>query len=326
MRTFYNVIRNQFRLKDWTLVKTFGTSIAVGTAGLAVAYGLGYTDQVIKPQYTMANLIGGAIVGAGAYMTGSSPEAAVAQVGAGKRKAVMTVLGGFTGVLTYGLFEKYLRDSFLGAPGKLSSINGIVGLPFTYAALGFAALVAGAVFVVESLYPTESVEAANEHNKKGALNYIHKYRWSPYAAGAVIGALQVPISIFMTNMFGVTSTYALLAGHVVALFGVTTTYFVSQSTPDHFWLVPLHFGSALGSFIAENESKDKVIKAKTELTGGQLATAFAGGLAMTVGSAIANGSPSVHGLSGICNLSTGSLIATLAMFGGGVIAAKVSEA
>jgi 3-methyladenine DNA glycosylase Mpg len=67
----------------------------------------------------MANLVGGVIVGAGAYITGSSPEAAVAQVGSGKRKALMTVAGGFTGVLAYGFLEKYLRDSFLGAPGKL---------------------------------------------------------------------------------------------------------------------------------------------------------------------------------------------------------------
>lgn len=67
----------------------------------------------------MANLVGGAIIGAGAYLTGSSPEAAVAQVGSGKRKALMTVAGGFTGALTYGFIERYINDSFLGAPGKL---------------------------------------------------------------------------------------------------------------------------------------------------------------------------------------------------------------
>lgn len=129
----------------------------------------------------------------------------------------------------------------------------------------------------------------------------------------------------MTNIFGVASTYAMLAGHLVSVFGVSSAYFLSQMVPGNYWLFPLHIGSALGSGVAEAESQKKVIKAKTELTGSQLATAFAGGFAMVIGSAIANGSPSVHGLSGLCNLSTGSLIATMAMFGGGVITAKIME-
>jgi hypothetical protein len=141
---------------------------------------------------------------------------------------------------------------------------------------------------------------------------------------------------FMTNIFGVTSTYAMLAGHMVSVFSVSTAYFASQMTPMNYWLFPLHVGSgkffparfsfqALGSAVAEAESKQKVVKSKTELTGGQLAAAFAGGFAMTVGSAIANGSPSVHGLSGLCQLSTGSLIATVSMFGGGILASKIMD-
>jgi hypothetical protein len=49
--------------------------------------------------------------------------------------------------------------------------------------------------------------------------------------------------------------------------------------------------------------------------------AFAGGFLMLMGARIADGCTSGHGISGIAQLSVGSLIAVTAMFTGGILAA-----
>jgi uncharacterized membrane protein YedE/YeeE len=55
------------------------------------------------------------------------------------------------------------------------------------------------------------------------------------------------------------------------------------------------------------------------------ATAFTGGMLMILGARVANGCTSGHGITGLSQLSIGSLVATPSMFAGGIAAALIGR-
>ena len=235
---------------------------------------------------------------------------------------MLLALGGFTGALTYGFIEKYLRNNILSETGNLVSVHTWLGVPFSYVAIPFVGLIAGGLYLLEQMYPT--VTPLQEPITKTATgNYVLEDRWSPYLSGAIIGLTQLPISLFFNDIFGVTSTYAMIAAHLVGLLGTTTSFFELQKSASHFWLAPLHVGSALGSLYAESEKPKKEIKIKKEMTTKESITTVIGGATCILGTCIANGSVSAHGLSGVSQLSVGSILSTTSMFIGGVIAANL---
>ena len=104
--TKYDVIVNQFRLKDFTVLKTMLTAIVVGGLGVYFLADQGLAKFSIKPAWLVANVGGGLIFGVGMVLLGLCPGTAVAALGEGNRRAAFGVLGMFLGALvqaeTYG--------------------------------------------------------------------------------------------------------------------------------------------------------------------------------------------------------------------------------
>ena len=71
--TDYNVIVNQFRLKDFTVLKVMFTAIVVGGIGVLVLHGLGRADYHIKPANMLGVVLGSAIFGTGMVIYGYCP-------------------------------------------------------------------------------------------------------------------------------------------------------------------------------------------------------------------------------------------------------------
>ncbi|MCI0456887.1 MAG: YeeE/YedE family protein, partial [Gemmataceae bacterium] len=61
--TKYDVIVNQFRLKDFTVLKTMLTAIVVGGLGVFFLHGQGLAPLSVKPAILVANVVGGLIFG-----------------------------------------------------------------------------------------------------------------------------------------------------------------------------------------------------------------------------------------------------------------------
>jgi len=140
------IILGQMQLRNFLMLKIFLTAVATGLVVLAVLNGFGFTKLYPKATLYGADIIGGALLGAGIALAGACPGTVAAQIGAGYRDSWFTLAGGLLGAVVFTYVEPTLKPMLLsGGPGKLT-LAGITGVPFWLLALGFAAvLVAGLV-------------------------------------------------------------------------------------------------------------------------------------------------------------------------------------
>jgi uncharacterized membrane protein YedE/YeeE len=100
--TRYNVIVNQFRFKDFTVLKTMLTAIVVGAIGIYGMLALGLIEGLhVKTAAIAMNALGGGIFGVGMVLLGYCPGTAVAAAGQGSRDALVGIAGGLVGALAY---------------------------------------------------------------------------------------------------------------------------------------------------------------------------------------------------------------------------------
>lgn len=100
--TRYNVIVNQFRFKDFTVLKTMLTAIVVGSIGIYAMLQMGLIKGLsVKPAELAMNAGGGLIFGVGMVLLGYCPGTALAAIGQGSRDAIVGVLGALVGAAVY---------------------------------------------------------------------------------------------------------------------------------------------------------------------------------------------------------------------------------
>ncbi len=91
----YNVIVDQFRFRDFTVLKVMFTAIVVGGVGLAILHGQGLANFHIKPAAMFAVVLGAVLFGIGMVLYGYCPGTGIAAIATGKLDA----LAGFAGML-----------------------------------------------------------------------------------------------------------------------------------------------------------------------------------------------------------------------------------
>lgn len=160
--------------------------------------------------------------------------------------------------------------------------------------------------------------------------------WSPYAAGIVIGLLQVPAFLLIETALGASSSYVTVGGALAGLIdpSILSIDYVAKhvaATAKNWWQVALVAGVALGAFFSMKLSgarRQSVSPVWTRATGSasrprRFTLAFGAGFLMLFGARLADGCTSGHGLSGVAQLSVGSSVAVAAMFAGGILAANL---
>ncbi|MBL8702098.1 MAG: YeeE/YedE family protein [Alphaproteobacteria bacterium] len=167
------------------------------------------------------------------------------------------------------------------------------------------------------------------------MNALKARAWSPYAAGAVIGLLQIPAFLLLGTALGASSSYVTVAGTIAAIFdpAIERIDYVARhlAGAKNWWQVALVVGIALGAMLSARWSgtaRHGVAPVWHAMLGPEAARrrpamAFAGGFLMVFGARIADGCTSGHGISGMAQLAVGSTIAVAAMFAGGIAAAAV---
>lgn len=165
------------------------------------------------------------------------------------------------------------------------------------------------------------------------MPFLSDKAWSPYAAGAVIGLLQIPTFLLMDTALGASSSFVTVAAHIVSVFDPAVSkvnYLASHMWgAKNWWQVAVVTGIALGAFVSMRLSGARrqtisPVWARTMGTASLWARApiaFLGGFIMLFGARIAGGCTSGHGISGMAQLSVGSTIAVAAMFAGGIATA-----
>jgi uncharacterized membrane protein YedE/YeeE len=164
---------------------------------------------------------------------------------------------------------------------------------------------------------------------------LRQKAWSPYAAGILIGLLQVPAFLLIHTALGASSSYVTVAGNLAAMFdpGAAQIDYIAKhlAGAKNWWQVALVVGVALGALISSRLSgarRDAMSYVWQRSMGIQSLSqraplAFVAGFIMLFGARIADGCTSGHGLSGIAQLAIGSFIAVAAMFAGGIATAMM---
>lgn len=154
--------------------------------------------------------------------------------------------------------------------------------------------------------------------------------WSPYAAGILIGLLQIPAFLLINTALGASSSFVTVAASLAGLIDpamLAIPYFKSHvATAKDWWQVALVAGVALGAFLSvrmAGTARPAMSEIWTRVMGlrsfpARLVVAFLGGFVLLLGARIANGCTSGHGLSGLSQLAVSSLIAMGAMFASGI--------
>jgi hypothetical protein len=143
------IILGQMQLRNFLMLKIFLTAVATGLVVLAVLNGFGFTKLYPKATLYGADIIGGALLGAGIALAGACPGTVAAQIGAGYRDSWFTLAGGLLGAVVFTYAEPTLKPVLLsGGPGKLT-LAGITGVPFWLLALGFAVVLVAALAGLE---------------------------------------------------------------------------------------------------------------------------------------------------------------------------------
>jgi uncharacterized membrane protein YedE/YeeE len=163
------------------------------------------------------------------------------------------------------------------------------------------------------------------------MSFLTARVWSPYAAGIVIGLLQIPAFLLVNTALGASSSFVTVAVSIASFFDPAVRavpYFKSHiATSKDWWQVAMVAGIALGAFVSVKMSGTRR-PIMSEMWGrvmgirsfpARLAVAFAGGFVLLLGARIANGCTSGHGLSGLSQLAVSSLIAVAATFVSGIV-------
>ncbi len=140
--TSCNVIENQFRLKDWTVLKVMGTAIVVGGVGVLALHDTGNAKYYVKDANLLGVGLGAALFGVGMVVYGYCPGTALAAIATGSVHALVGAFGMIFGAIAYALSFDWIKANILsvGALGKVR-LPEITGIPDT---AWFVALAIGA--------------------------------------------------------------------------------------------------------------------------------------------------------------------------------------
>ena len=147
------IIVGQMQLRNFIMLKVFLTAVATGALLLAVLNGLGYVKLQPKAAAYGADIVGGLLLGAGISLAGACPGTTLAQIGAGYRDALFTLVGGLFGAVTYSYAQPALSDTLLGQNGPKLVFSSLIGVPYWVGAIVFSAVIVIILVALEAWSP-----------------------------------------------------------------------------------------------------------------------------------------------------------------------------
>lgn len=140
--TSYDVILNQFRLRDFTVLKVMLTAIVVGGVGVLALTQLGYAKFHVRDANMLATIIGAAIFGVGMVLYGYCPGTGLAAIATGSVHALVGAVGMLFGAMLYAFSFEWVRANIISVwrLGKvtLPDMLGVTPLAMYLALAAFA--------------------------------------------------------------------------------------------------------------------------------------------------------------------------------------------
>jgi uncharacterized protein len=172
----YDVIVNQFRLRDFTVLKVMFTAIIVGGVGVLVLHNLGHADYHVKPANMLGVVVGSAIFGAGMVIYGYCPGTGIAAAATGSVHALVGFFGMLAGGVLYALSFRWVEQHVLSVwtlgKVRLPDVTGVSD----WAWFALLAAVAAAVFYLlerRARQPAEPTVPAAPKGPRSEVAHTH---------------------------------------------------------------------------------------------------------------------------------------------------------
>lgn len=150
--TEYGVILGQLLLTDFTVVKIMLSAILVGMIGVHAMKGAGLVRLHCRSGSAGTTVIGGLIFGAGFAILGYCPGTAAGAFGSGALDAAVGMLGITIGAGAFAhLFPSLERTVLMRGAFGAETIPELLGLPARYVVPAVAILIAGVLYLLESM-------------------------------------------------------------------------------------------------------------------------------------------------------------------------------
>lgn len=111
--TSYDVIVNQLRLRDFTVLKIMLTAIIVGGIGVYFLVDAGLARWVLREANIGGVILGGLLFGVGMALYGYCPGTGFAAMGTGNLHAAVGAVGMIAGAIAYAYAYDWLRGTVL---------------------------------------------------------------------------------------------------------------------------------------------------------------------------------------------------------------------
>ncbi|KAH7189306.1 uncharacterized protein B0J16DRAFT_112435 [Fusarium flagelliforme] len=298
-------IIDQFKFQDWHMLQTSLGAVASSAIIYKIAERYGYVK--LKPRSSSpiglfghydGNVLGGFLLGAGMAFSGSCPGTLFAQVGAGLRTGLYALGGAIVGGIAY---TGYVAQAAKAQREKADVKPETVTLDEN---LGLSKDTTVAVFESVCL----SVIAAS-------VAYTTGSDWTVFSAGGglFIGFSQLFSILIRRSMLGISGSYEEVGNH----FWWLTR---GSSWPSSRQNTLFAAGMASGAWAITKVFPSFVPRDAIEVNPWLAGT---GGFLMIVGSRLAGGCTSGHGVSGLSMMSTSSLVTMSTAFAAGSLIAPL---
>lgn len=146
----YNVIVNQFRLRDFTVLKVMLTAILVGGVGVLALVELGWAKFHLRDANLLGTIVGAMIFGVGMVLYGYCPGTGLAAIATGRVHALVGAIGMLFGAMLYAVSFDWVSKNILTVwkLGK-ATLASVTGLPPLVIFLLLAAAAIGLFVAIE---------------------------------------------------------------------------------------------------------------------------------------------------------------------------------
>jgi uncharacterized protein len=307
----YNVISGMATLENYAVAKAIAVAIGVGAVIISVEIGLGFATYHIKPFLFGGIAIGGIIFGAGMAILGYCPGTLPISLGEGSIDALLGIIGGLAGGLTYTI----------SAP----SINGLLGPDLgsisVYTLIGQYHFV---FYTVVILIGTAFVGIAFIINK---IEKATDLKWLYSGIGLAVLSAVVFLTVVTNRVIGASGAYPYVAD---LLTGNTGNEYFSKIKSSGQWEVLFLTGAFISGVVISllrKEFRLTIIHSnwaryKGNSVSKRLVWAFIGGFILIFGARMAGGCTSGHVISGGMQLAVSSLVFSMFVFGGLLITGR----
>jgi uncharacterized protein len=304
-----SAFRDILLMREFTVFKAVAVAIILEMVGFEILALTGVITLAPKPLMWGANIVGGLVFGVGMVVAGGCASGITYRVGEGMVGAMSAVLGfSLAGMATSaGLLKPiatYLQTTtkVMTADGKSLTLANILGLPHYVVAFGLAAI----ILVVWLYFGLRNREEGYDTGKVTLMESIFKRGWGWLATGIVIALIGIA-SFPLSAAAGRNYPLGITGGWV----GIEKTIVTGENAIS--WEALLVIGVVLGAGIAALIAGEFKLRSPAPSV---LLQTFAGGLLMGFGAVTASGCNIGHILSGIPQLSIGSIVGGLSIVAG----------